>query len=155
MTTPRFVQGTPPGEIESQFLRMAAVVDTGDVDVKAIEGLPFIGIYNADTVAHTVTAKGRQSGPATVPSIPFSVLPGQIIPLGTTPFSSFSDAQANGNLYYWYSDVPPAGPSPAAGSGIDFPSGASITDNGIGGITFKTATGAIITFPSNGSWVVG
>lgn len=115
--------GTTPGEIGSQDLDAFAFADTGDRDIRSIDGLPFFVLVNTDTSAHVVNLKTRGTSRGKQITIPVSVAAGTAWPVPVTAFVSAADTNANGDLYGFLSDVPISGPRAAGGSGT----GATVT----------------------------
>jgi hypothetical protein len=121
--------------------------------------LPWLVLSNADSVAHTFTLQLRIAGSQGFPTIQL-ILPPTLISLPTALFGmvSIDGAGTASSVGWFYSPEQIVGPSAAAGSSpIVFPSGASILDNGAGGIEFLTATGkqVLITAGAQGGLVVG
>lgn len=123
--------GTLPGEIGAQQLEIAAFAAVGDVDIKQIDGLPFLLILNTDGTGHTITLISRggvsKGGPV---SIPVKLPPNSAITVPTSVFASANDAQGNGNCYWALCDVPISynapGLTPIGATGVPQTQGGSI-----------------------------
>lgn len=138
---PRFARaldGADPHLIPSSWLEAQPIAaNPGVVTIKG--NLPYIVFYNADNVVHTLTGAGRAtSDVAPAAGIPFALSPGVVYPLPTAIFGAVADAQANGKVYFFYSDV--AIPGTALGPGT-----ATLNVQGIG------PNGSILTEPVLGS----
>jgi hypothetical protein len=113
----QFVVGSLPGSIGSAHLETGKLTAAqGGQNVAQRAGLPFFYLYNSDSATHTVTAVPRAAVGVAI-AVPFSILSGQFVGLPTATFAAVQDANANGDVYWWYSDVALGGPNIAAGSG--------------------------------------
>lgn len=138
--TPRVIPGLARGDIPLEWLE-TGTFSSPPTPIK--QNLPYLNLVNVDSATRTFTLIPRQVDQAHG-TITVQILVGGITAIPTAPWGSISvDSGATvGSVGWFYSDVPAAGPRGAAGSAppIVFPTGASIIDDGAGGILFKGAT---------------
>lgn len=113
----RTVHGYPPGSDELPSTNLeTGVFDVGTETLPIEANLPYLVLYNSDSVGHVLTAKPRSGPGVGKTSPPITVAPLSPYTLPTAIFGNVTDGAANGKVSYYYSDVP----GPSRGSGGPF-----------------------------------
>jgi hypothetical protein len=118
--SPRVTIGSPPTGVPATHLKSGAFNNVANADSSVLPvdvNLPYVVLYNADTVLHVITATLRSGPDLQGAAIPFNLAAGGLLPLPTAVIGSLVDGSPNGTIYWFYSDVPLSGFRGPAGSG--------------------------------------
>jgi hypothetical protein len=158
MPTRRVILGAEPGEIPSTHLRTGVFQNSLNAVVQLEQNLPYVICVNTFAGGvRTINATPRATSDVGPAVVPFIVPASGLVNIPTSTFASIQDPNANGAVYWFFSDVPL--PSTAGGSGgiiqkLDIPaaSGETLTSNGMFG--FGGAGGPFSATPKTTKVVV-